>query len=174
MRAVFLITGPSGSGKTTAGRLLAERFPRAVHVEGDVFRRSVVSGRAEMTPDPSADALEQLHLRYRLAAGAADAYFEAGFTVVLEDVIAGEALTAMVQLVESRPLHVIVLLPTIEAVRLRDEARKKTGYAYWRLEDLYAGFAESTPRLGIWLDSTNQTPADIVDEILTLTRAASG
>jgi hypothetical protein len=42
-----------------------------------------------MTPDPSPEALEQLLLRYRLAAAAADAYFEAGFGVALEDVVAG-------------------------------------------------------------------------------------
>jgi adenylate kinase family enzyme len=82
-RAVFVLTGPSGAGKSTVGRVLAERFPRGVHLEGDVFRRSIVSGRREMTPAAPDEALEQLRLRYRLAANAADAYFEAGFAVVL-------------------------------------------------------------------------------------------
>jgi adenylate kinase family enzyme len=42
--AVYLITGPMAAGKSTAARLLASRFERGVHLEGDVFRRFVVSG----------------------------------------------------------------------------------------------------------------------------------
>ena len=76
--AVFLITGPMAAGKTTVARLLAQRFERGVHLEGDVFRRSIVSGRVEMTPDPTTEALAQLRLRYRLAATVADAYAAAG------------------------------------------------------------------------------------------------
>jgi adenylate kinase family enzyme len=71
-RAVYLITGPMAAGKTTVARLLAEQFERGVHLEGDVFRRSIVSGREEMTPEQAPAALEQLRLRYRLAAAAAD------------------------------------------------------------------------------------------------------
>lgn len=63
---IYLITGPMAVGKSTVARLLASRFERGVHLEGDVFRRSIVSGRAEMTPDPSPEALDQLRLRYRL------------------------------------------------------------------------------------------------------------
>ena len=89
---IYLITGPMAAGKSTVARLLASRFERGgVHLEGDVFRRSIVSGRAEMTPDPSPEALDQLRLRYRLAAAAADTFFEAGFTVALEDVVRGRS-----------------------------------------------------------------------------------
>jgi ABC-type multidrug transport system ATPase subunit len=41
---VFLLTGPQAAGKTTVARLLAGRFERGVHLEGDVFRRFVVAG----------------------------------------------------------------------------------------------------------------------------------
>jgi adenylylsulfate kinase-like enzyme len=74
---VYLITGPMAAGKTTVAGLLARRFERGVHLEGDVFRRSIVTGREEMTQDPSEQALEQPRLRYRLAASAADAYVDA-------------------------------------------------------------------------------------------------
>src|SRR3954453_16850145 len=81
---VYLVTGPMAAGKSTVARLLASRFERGVHLEGDVFRRSIVNGREEMTPDPSPEALAQLRLRYQIAAAAADSYFEAGFSVVVE------------------------------------------------------------------------------------------
>jgi len=168
LSAVFLITGPSAAGKTTVARLLARRFPRGVHLEGDVFRRSVVSGRAEMTPSPSDEALEQVRLRYRLAAAAADAYFDAGFTVVLEDVVAGEELPGFVELIASRPLHVVVLLPSVATIRSRDERRENNAYTRWQVEELHSGFAERTPRMGTWLDNSNQEPEETVTEILAL------
>jgi hypothetical protein len=66
---VYLITDPMAAGKSTVARLLATRFKRGVHLEGDIFRRSIVSGREELTPTPSPEAAEQLRLRYRLRRG---------------------------------------------------------------------------------------------------------
>ena len=167
--ATFLLTGPSAAGKSTVARLLAERFPRGVHVEGDVFRRSVVAGRVDMTPEPSGEALTQLRLRYKLAALVADTYFEAGFTVVLEDVIAGPLLEECVGLIRSRPLHVVVLLPNTEVLRRREALRPDTGYANWSIKQLQDVFVRNTPRLGHWLDNSDQSPEQTVDEILRLT-----
>jgi chloramphenicol 3-O-phosphotransferase len=165
-RAVFVLTGPSAAGKSTVARLLAERFPRGVHLEGDVFRRSIVSGRREMTPDAPDEALEQLRLRYRLAADAADAYFDAGFAVALEDVIAGPMLPECLALIRSRPLHVVVLMPRRETVAARDAARPTDGYEDWSLDALYDVFARDTPRVGLWLDTSDQTPEETVRAIL--------
>jgi chloramphenicol 3-O-phosphotransferase len=165
----FLLTGPPAAGKSTVARLLAKRFSRGVHLEGDVFRRSVLAGRADMTPEPSREALDQLRLRYRLAALVADTYFSAGFTVVWEDVIAGPLLEECTELVRSRPLHVVVLLPTTQAIRERDSSRPDIGYAEWSVQQLHDVFASETPRLGHWLDTSDQSPDETVDEILRLT-----
>ena len=168
---VFVLTGPSGAGKTTVSRLLAARFARGVHLEGDVFRRSIVSGRLEMTPAASNEAREQLLLRYRLSATAADTYAEAGFVVVLEDVIAGEMLPAIAGLVRARPLHPVTLLPRREIVAARDVARATDGYEHWSLEALYDLFETETPRVGLWLDTSEQTPEQTVEAILETTAA---
>ena len=45
---VILITGIMAAGKSTVAQHLAERLPRSVHLRGDVFRRMIVGGRAEM------------------------------------------------------------------------------------------------------------------------------
>lgn len=163
--SVFVLTGPSGAGKTTVARLLAARFAQAVHLEGDVFRRSIVSGRHEMTPEASREAREQLLLRYRLSATTADMYVEAGFVVVLEDVIAGEMFPAFADLVRSRPLHLVVLLPRREIVAARDVARATDGYEHWSLDALYDLFETETPRVGLWLDTSEQTPEQTADAI---------
>jgi predicted kinase len=165
-RSVFLITGPPASGKSTVGRLLARLLEPGVYLEGDFFRRCVVSGRQEMTPDPSPDAIAQLRLRYALTTQAADSYFDAGFNVVVEDVVAGPALAEVTSTIRSRPLHVVVLLPSVAAIAERDAARAATAYSQWTAEELHDGFATGTPRVGLWLDNTNQSPEETVDAIL--------
>jgi cytidylate kinase len=165
--ALFLITGPMAAGKTTVARLLAGRVPRGVHVEGDVFRRSIVSGRREMTPEPSAEALAQLNLRYRLAAGAADAYVDAGFTVALEDVVIGAALLDYITMIQTAPLYVFVLAPSLAAIRAREAGRNEKGYARWPVDQLYESFVATTPRVGLWIDTTDHTADETVATILT-------
>ena len=138
---MFLISGPSAAGKSTVARLLAKRFSRGVHLEGDVFRRSIVTGREDPLPTASPDAESQLRLRYEIAVGAADRYFAEGFSVVVEDVIAGPLLAECVALVQSRPLHTVVLLPAANVIAARDAARNQSGYAVWSVR----GFTISLP-----------------------------
>jgi len=164
--AVVLITGVQAAGKSTVAQRLAERLPRSVHVRGDVFRRMVVSGRVEMAPGPSDEALEQLRLRYRLAAEAGDAYFRAGFTVVVQDVVLGDELVGMTALIRSRPLLVVVLAPRVDAIAAREAARGKNAYGTWAIEQLDDVLRRETPRIGLWLDTSGQTPDETVDEIL--------
>lgn len=166
-QAIVLITGIQAAGKSTIAQLLAERLPRSVHVRGDLFRRMVINGRADMTPDPSEQAVRQLRLRYRLAAATCDEYFKEGFTVIAQDVILGSYLTEMVDLIQQRPLLVVVLAPRPEAVAAREASRGKNAYNPWTINLLDHGLRNETPRLGLWLDTSDQTPDDTVSEILT-------
>lgn len=154
------------SGKSTVAQAAAERLPRSVHVRGDVFRRMIVSGRVEMTPDAPAEALRQLELRYRLAAEVSRAYFEAGFTVVYQDNILGAYLNDVVSQLRDLPLYVVVLCPAPEMVARREAERGKTGYGEWTPAQLDAGFRATTPRLGLWLDTSEWTVDETVTAIL--------
>jgi cytidylate kinase len=168
VRPVVLVTGVSAAGKSTVADLLARRFPRGVHVRGDVFRRMVVAGREEMTDAPSDEAWRQLRLRYRLGAGTADAFHDAGFAVVVQDVVIGAVLADYVAAIRSRPLVVVVLAPRPDVVAAREAGRAKVAY-----RDGTAGLAaldralrDETPRLGLWLDTSGQRPDETVDAIV--------
>ena len=163
---LFLITGIMAAGKSTVAQRLAERFDRSAHVRGDTFRRSVVSGRAEMSAEPTEEAIDQLRLRYELAASCADRYVEAGFTTVLQDVVVGPMLAEMVNLIVTRPLAVIVLAPSATEVQRREQQREKTGYRDFTPADFDTALRTETPPLGLWLDSSNHTVDETVDAIL--------
>jgi chloramphenicol 3-O-phosphotransferase len=165
--SVVLVTGPMASGKSTVAKALAATFPKGVHVEGDVFRRFVVSGRHDMTPEPTDAARAQLRLRYRLSAEVAEHYARTGYTVVVEDVVAGPLLREFVSLFTHRPLHLVVLMPNEEAIAQREADRAALGYADWTVRRLHGVFAEETERLGLWLDTSTQTPEQTVREILS-------
>ena len=164
--SVVVVSGIMGAGKSTVAELLAQRLPRGAHVRGDTFRRAIVSGRVEMTPDAGADALDQLRLRYRIAAMVADEYAAAGFTAVLQDIMLGAELGTTVGRLRARSRYVIVLAPRPEVALRRAESRSKpSGYGEWTADAL-DGLLRATPTIGLWLDTSEQSPAETLEEIL--------
>ena len=165
-RAIYLITGVMGSGKSTVAQLLASKIKKGVHLRGDIFRKMVVSGRADMSMQPSEEAVRQLHLRYRLAADAAKTYYDNGFSVVLQDNYYGKELTRILSMLKDYSVNVIVLCPDVETVKKREKMREKIGYTGFSVETLYADFMRETPRIGFWLDTSEQSPEQSVQDIL--------
>ncbi|OLT19277.1 phosphotransferase [Actinomadura sp. CNU-125] len=164
--AVVLITGVMASGKSTTAQLVAERLPRSVHLRGDGFRRMIVSGREEITPEPTAEATAQLRLRYRASAAVADLYAGAGWTVVVQDIVLGEHLDAYLDAVTTRPLFLVVLAPRPEAVAAREAGRSKNGYGGpWTVDALDEALRRDTACRGLWLDTSDQTPDQTVEQI---------
>jgi predicted kinase len=160
------------AGKSTVAQRLAERLPNSVHLRGDTFRRMIVNGRAEMGADLAPEARAQLCLRYRIAVAAAGLYLAAGFSVVYQDIILGADLAEIAQALRHHPLHVIVLCPSVEAVAAREAARSKTGYGTLPIAAFDRFLRADTPRLGLWLDTSEQTADETVDHILAhLSRA---
>ncbi len=170
---LIVITGIMAAGKSTVAQLVAERIPRSVHLRGDVFRKMIVRGRAEMGFELSAEALAQLRLRYRAAAAVAMIYLEAGFSVVYQDIVIGRGLGEVLHLYAGLPLHLVVLCPGAEAVAAREAARGKKGYGS---PEGIASFDRilrtETPRIGLWIDSSGMSEGETVDFIMeNLSRA---
>lgn len=167
MGSITIITGIMAAGKSTVAQALAERLPRSVHVRGDVFRRMIVSGRDEITLSPSAAAVAQLQLRYELGAMVAARYCDAGFEVVLQDIILGEDLRNVARLLGERTVRTVVLCPSPDVVAGREARRHKSGYVDgWTPEAFDREFRESTRGIGFWLDTSDLTVDETVDRIL--------
>ena len=128
---VIVITGAMAAGKSTVAELLARRLPSSVHIRGDVFRKMVVNGRVDMSPDAGPEAMAQLHLRYALAGHTADAYAAAGFDAIVQDVIIGAELAGFVERIRTPERYLVVLSPTVSALEWRERQRAKEGYPHF-------------------------------------------
>ena len=99
-------------------------------------------------------------------------YLAAGFTVVYQDIIIGNDLPMVVRSVAHQPLHVVVLCPAPAVLAAREANRRKTAYTTFSVEEFDQVLRTTTPRIGLWLDTSNLTVDDAVDRILTdLSRA---
>lgn len=162
---IIVITGVMAAGKSTVAELLAQKYPKAVHLRGDSFRRMIVTGREEMADPPTDEALAQLDLRYRLTAQAAKAYASGGFTVVVQDNYLGLKLAEFVPLFAPHPVHVAALCPSAQAIKKREAGRAKTGYTGFAVEQLHDMFMQTTPKIGYWLDSSNMDAQETAQAI---------
>jgi predicted kinase len=167
-----LITGVQSSGKSTVGRLLAHRLTPAAFIEGDDLWRMVVSGREDMADPPTNAARQQLELRYRHGALLSQSYVEAGIHAVHVDNLYGADVVRQLDRLTCRRA-LVVLRPTVAAVAEREAGRGSGAYDAWRgggsLVDAVSRFDEwlaETPSVGLWVDSTHQTPDQTVDWIL--------
>jgi len=172
-RAIYLLNGTQGAGKSTIARLLAARFARGVALDADDLMRHVVSGLAPITPPLSAEAETQLRLRARVACKLADTYFEAGYIVAIAEILVGR-LEHFRSGIKGRPLYLINLAPSLDVVKRRNETREnKNVFEPWS-PILDRAMRETMSGLGIWLDTSEQSPNDTVDEILRRTQNGGG
>ena len=175
--AVWLVTGAQASGKSTIAELLAARFARGVHVRGGQFYRWAVRGWVHFDDHERAEeARRLLELRYELSALVADRYAQAGFTCVVQDNIYGGDVSRWLASVTTRPVHLVVLRPSVEVVEARDRDRQRTiGKVAYRGAYTPAHNdrdLSTTPRIGLWIDTSMQTPEETVAEIVRRTDEA--
>jgi len=175
--SVWLVTGVQAAGKSTVADLLARRFERGVHIRGGQFYRWAVRGWVHAGDARTAEARRMLDLRYRLAAITADEYCRAGFATVVQDNIFGPDVTRWLQSVTASPRHLVVLRPSVAVVREREQERYlATGKVAYRpgefTPEALDGFLAETPRIGLWLDTSDLTAEDTVDQILIRESAA--
>lgn len=162
---LLLVTGAQAAGKTTVGRAVARLSHRGAFLDGDFFWRAVVAGRADMGEHPTAAALEQLHLRYRVLGTAARSYAEAGFFTVMADNVYGDDLQVVRAAVAPFRLLTVALVPSPEVIAARERGRGSDAYSAWSgagrdLLDAvrtFSGWVRATPA-DLHHDSSGETP----------------
>ena len=168
--ALIVITGIMAAGKSTIARLLAQRFTRGVHIEADALQRMIVSGgewvSASEPDEPHGEAAVQLRLRLRNTCLLGISFFEAGFTVVLDDIILGDRWLQLQHELRSIPFSLVVLAPQIDVVQQRDLSRSKTTQGHAWTIYLDKALRTTMTGTGLWVDTSKQTPEETVDYIL--------
>jgi predicted kinase len=81
---ILILTGPPGVGKTTTARILAARFPRAVHLEVDTFFRFI---RSDYIEPWKPESHEQNRVVMSIVAEAASGYAAAGYRTIVDGIV---------------------------------------------------------------------------------------
>ena len=165
-RCVYIISGMSGSALTNTASLLASRFEKAVHLRGDIFKRMIVSGREDMTAQPSEEALRQMFVRLHLAADAAVTYYKNGFHVILQEEYTETELTRLQGLLKGVPVKTVVLCAGEALKRERELFFRKITCLEMPDEKLYGKIAMPADEKTFFLDVTTFSPESAVDYIL--------
>ena len=165
---IFVVSGSPGAGKTSVSRALARRFPRGVHVAVDDLRDLVVSGLASPVPIWTNETTRQFRLARENAACIAQNYAQAGFAVVIDDVI----VPPDDPFAHLDPCRVL-LRPNLEVLLTRNATRTNKPFDHEILVStirrLHADL-QAVPEAALegWLvlDSSHLTLEETVDHIL--------
>ena len=122
---LVLFGGPAGAGKSTLARSWCETRSRAAHIELDVVRELIVSGRAD--PQRSgALQRQQYGLSVAASISLARVFLQSAYDVAIDDVLSPTAFRDdWLPLLEGIDWRVVIVLPTLSATLARSAQREK-------------------------------------------------
>ena len=109
--SLLVITGPPGAGKSTVARLIADRLPSSVLVEGDAFFAFLASGAIEPWLPESHG---QNHVVTAAAAAATATFVDGGYATVYDGVLGPWFLPHFIASSGLRSFDYALLLPPAE------------------------------------------------------------
>ncbi|WP_309571512.1 AAA family ATPase [Deinococcus sp.] len=118
-----MLSGSPGVGKSSVARALLRRFPRGLHLPVDDLRELVVSGIAHPTLKGDPEATRQFRLAREAARFHARLYAEAGFEVVVDDVLWSADLDIFRSAWMGLDVRPVLLAPTLTITQGRNATR---------------------------------------------------
>jgi predicted ATPase len=167
--SVLILTGPSGAGKNTIAVDLARKLDRCVVIDVDLVRWMVV--RPHIAPWDGEEGRLMLQLGARNACLLANSFLDAGFDVVILDVLLEETAQIYRAELRVRNLPIVLLLPTFAEIRKRTHQRGP------RLKE------EEVELLYLWqcnfnayslkIDNTNLPAEEVAERLTSIVQRAS-
>ena len=125
---IWFISGVPGAGKSATAEALCRRFARAIHIPVDDIRDFVVSGFASPLEPLTGETTLQFRLAREAGARMAAAYADAGYEVVIDDVVDERYIDDFLPYLEGRTLRKVVLLPQLSVALARNGERKNKSF----------------------------------------------
>ncbi len=168
---LVIISGPPRAGKSATAEALCQRYDRMLHIDMAALREFLRMGLLRQS-DGSPEAESQRRLFIAAACDMARRFLEAGYGVVIDDLITEEQLPYYREELAGLQsiAHFVVLLPQLDAVRERALDGQRTAREDARRDTLYGEF-------GSWrgvsvIDPGDLTPELVADRVMAL--AAQG
>ena len=156
---LVIISGPPNAGKSATAEALCQRYDRMLHIDVAVLRDFLRMGRLRPW-DASPEGRRQRALLIASACDMARRFLDAGYGVVIDDVVTPDDLPAYSEgLADCAVCHFVVLLPALEVVLERERARPTEWHRADRLETLHAQLAQ-------WQDVAVIDPGDLAPDLV--------
>ena len=162
---LFVVSGTQGAGKSTVAQALARRFDEGAWISADQLHKMIVSGgRWPEGAAMSGTAERQLWLRLKNACLLGQSFVQTGVTAVVDDIVIGSRVDELLHHLAGERFVFVMLTPRLEVIRERERGRGTALWEQW--EWLDDEVRNRTQRIGLWLDNSDQTPDETVDEIM--------
>jgi tRNA uridine 5-carbamoylmethylation protein Kti12 len=157
---LVLLSGPPNAGKSATAEALCQRYDRMLHIDVSVLCDFLRMGRLRPW-DESPEGRRQHELLIASACDMARRFLDAGYGVVIDDIIAPEDLPAYRDglAASAAAQHFVLLLPALDLILQRERSRPTEWHRSGRLEAVYR-------RLALWSGVATIDPASLAPELV--------
>ncbi len=158
---MLLLTGPTAAGKNTTGNIIAKRQDRCAVVDFDLVRSMFV--QPHRPPWDGEEGISQHRLGAKFISQVALGFHEAGWKVIVLDVITNDIYPYYQDALRSVPITVVQLLPSLEETTKRFYSRGPvlTHEEFLWVYETQVQFRYATQRI----DTTILSPEIVADQL---------